>query len=48
MKAKKKTKKTVSKVMNEMKPDAAGIDIGAKEIFAAVPSDRDENSVRKF
>jgi transposase len=48
MKAKKKTKKVVGKVMNEIKPDAAGIDIGSKEIFAAVPYDRDENSVREF
>jgi transposase len=28
-------------------PDAAGIDIGAREIFVAVPGDRDEHSVRK-
>ena len=41
-------KELLNKVMNEMKPDAAGIDIGAKEIFAAVPYDRDENSVREF
>jgi len=36
------------KIINEIKPNSAGIDIGAKEIFAAVPSDRDENSVREF
>jgi len=29
-------------------PDAAGIDIGATEIFVAVPADRDENPVRRF
>ena len=29
-------------------PNAAGIDIGANEIYVAVPSDRDENSVRCF
>lgn len=29
-------------------PDAAGIDIGATEIFVAVPADRDENPVRSF
>jgi len=47
--AKKKIKKVLNgKVMNEIKPDAAGIDIGSKEIFAAVPRDRDENSVREF
>ena len=31
-----------------MHPDAAGIDIGAEEIFVAVPPDRDINSVRPF
>ena len=29
-------------------PDAAGIDIGAEEIYVAVPPDRDEESVRRF
>jgi transposase len=29
-------------------PDAAGVDIGAEEIYVAVPSDRDEESVRCF
>jgi transposase len=29
-------------------PNAAGIDIGAREIFVAVPADRDENPVRVF
>ena len=29
-------------------PDAAGIDIGAEEIFVAVPPDRDIDSVRRF
>ena len=32
----------------EMRPNAAGIDIGATEIFVAVPADRDGNSVRSF
>ena len=31
-----------------LQPNAAGIDIGAREIFVAVPSDRDENPVRVF
>src|SRR5580700_4900444 len=31
-----------------LEPNAAGIDIGAREIFVAVPSDRDENPVRVF
>ena len=29
-----------------LEPNAAGIDIGAREIFVAVPADRDENPVR--
>ena len=28
-------------------PNAAGIDIGAREIYIAVPADRDDNPVRK-
>src|SRR3954465_15419592 len=31
-----------------MRPDAAGIDIGATEIFVAVPPDRDAENVRSF
>ncbi|MGA2730373.1 MAG: transposase [Terracidiphilus sp.] len=31
-----------------MHPDAAGIDIGAEEIFVSVPPDRDIDSVRRF
>jgi len=31
-----------------LEPDAAGIDIGAEEIYVAVPPDRDEESVRLF
>ena len=31
-----------------MEPNAAGIDIGAREIFVAVPADRDKNPVRVF
>ena len=29
-------------------PDAAGVDIGADEIFVAVPADRDADPVRRF
>src|SRR3954465_16066205 len=29
-------------------PDAAGIDIGASELFVAVPADRDADPVRSF
>lgn len=32
----------------ELKPNAAGVDMGAREIFAAVPADRDTESVRSF
>lgn len=31
-----------------LEPDAAGIDIGAEEIYVAVPPDRDEESIRRF
>jgi transposase len=31
-----------------MEPNAAGIDIGAREIFVAVPPDRDPNPVQVF
>src|SRR5260370_33709202 len=31
-----------------LEPNAAGIDIGAREIFVAVPPDRDEEPVRGF
>jgi len=32
----------------ELKPNAAGVDMGAREIFVAVPADRDGKSVRSF
>ena len=31
-----------------LEPDAAGIDIGAEEIYVAVPPDRDDESTRRF
>jgi|SRR3984893_6064176 len=31
-----------------LEPDAAGIDIGAEEIYVAVPPDRDEQATRRF
>ena len=40
-----KNKKVTLPVLN---PDAAGIDIGATEIYVAVPSDRDAEPVRMF
>ena len=43
---KKKTKKQES--LPFIQPDAAGIDIGATEIYVAVPEERDIRRVRKF
>jgi hypothetical protein len=31
-----------------MQPDAAGIDVGATEMYVAVPEDRDPEPVRRF
>ena len=31
-----------------LRPDAAGIDIGAEEIFVAVPADLDAEPIRRF
>src|SRR6202162_547049 len=44
--AKKREKRECRAVVLE--PDAAGIDIGAEEIYVAVPPDRDEESVGMF
>ena len=35
-------------VLEQISPHAAGLDIGAEEIYACVPVDRDEQSVRLF
>ncbi len=43
---KKKTRNV--KMLHKIKPNAAGIDIGATEIYIAVPSDRDNKPVRHF
>jgi transposase len=40
--------KTNQAAMPVMRPDAAGIDIGATEIFVAVPADRTADNVRSF
>jgi len=45
-KKKKETKTNMS--LPVMRPNAAGIDIGATEIFVAVPQDRSTESVRAF
>ena len=44
----KQSGKTDKAVMPLMRPDAAGIDIGATEIFVAVPADRAAENVRSF
>jgi len=36
------------KLKHTLKPNAAGIDIGAYEVYVAVPEDRDKESVRSF
>ena len=50
--AKTKTKKRKHRKMERslpvMRPNAAGVDIGATEILVAVPADRDAESVRSF
>jgi transposase len=43
-----KTRKRQNETLPVLHPDAAGIDIGAEEIFVAVPPDRDADPVRKF
>lgn len=45
---KKDGKKADHAVLPVMRPDAAGIDIGATEIFVAVPADRAAENVRSF
>lgn len=44
----KQASKPNNAVLPVMRPDAAGIDIGATEIFVAVPADRAEENVRSF
>lgn len=46
-KTRKKPKNVVSP-LHVMQPDSAGIDIGASEIYVAVPSDRSDKPVRRF
>lgn len=38
----------ISPTVRVLEPNAAGIDIGATEVFVAVPSDRDPQPVRSF
>jgi transposase len=45
--ANKRRKKSLES-LRVLQPDAAGADIGAQEIFVAVPEDRDDDPVRSF
>src|SRR5207247_10126581 len=44
---KKDTEEAVAK-LPVLRPDAAGIDVGAKELWVSVPEDRDKQPVRQF
>ena len=44
----KKTKATSTQTLSVLNPNAAGLDIGSAEIWAAVPADRDAEPVRQF
>jgi hypothetical protein len=47
--ARRKTSKESRKAaLPLVSPNAAGVDIGAREIFVAVPPDRDRESVRSY
>jgi transposase len=47
-KSKASSKKVNLQSLPVIQPDAAGIDVGAKEHVVAVPCDRDERPVRTF
>ena len=47
-KTKAKTKSQATQGLREQEPNAAGIDLGAEEIWVAVPAERDQNPVRRF
>lgn len=47
-KAKRRKHRNVERSLPVMRPNAGGIDIGATEIFVAVPADRDTETVRSF
>ena len=46
--AKRKKKSKAVKALHVLQPNAAGIDIGATEIYIAVPEDRTKESIRHF
>ena len=43
-----KRRRRATASLHILQPDAAGADIGAEEIFVAVPPDRDDEPVRRF
>ena len=47
-KMKKRKHRKLERSLPVMRPNAGGIDIGATEIFVAVPADRDTETVRSF
>lgn len=47
-KPKRRKHRKLDRNLPEMRPNAGGIDVGATEIFVAVPADRDKDSVRSF
>ena len=47
-KSKGRKHRKLERSLPEMRPSAGGIDVGATEIFVAVPADRDTDSVRSF
>jgi len=47
-KAKRRKHRKLERSLPEMRVNAGGIDVGATEIFVAVPADRDKDSVRSF
>jgi transposase len=44
----KRTKPGVVNALEQINPNAAGIDVGGEEVWVAVPPDRDKDSVRSF
>jgi transposase len=48
LKNKKRKKMVLDERWEKMNPNAAGIDIGARELLVCVPSDRDKEAVRRF
>ena len=47
-KSKKIKRKKQVKHLHVLQPNSAGIDVGASEIYVAVPEDRSDNPVRRF